>query len=1150
MFLYTFLRLGRWNSFFRALMLIWIVGQLSIVAGAVLDPRLAATLARTSFLLLAGLGSTFILLLSLRGHDRALAMLPSWLIFLVWLFAAALTAIGRLNGDIVNAGLVSGLVLIVLIIGFTVTQFAFRSFEPVYVGSQNDMQLRSMAIDAAGASMWEWSSRRDEVKTGQLVEESLALKAGDLSTRVDEWVKHLHIGDREKFRLALWSLQQKNGGSLQTDLRLRHADGSYRWFELRAETTPSSDQRSLRLIGLLRDVTNTRRAHERLVQDAVIDNLTGLPNRELFLDRLSVAMVNAREDAARPELLRRPTVIVVDVDRFKDVNASFGLIVGDSLLLTLARRLSRHIGAIDTLARLGGDQFAVIVLSEQDPRDIAGLAERIRRAIRSPMKIAGKDVAMTGSIGIAVFDGSQEHQQQLLAEAEAAMLKAKRAGSDRIELFKAEMHNSEDSARLTIAELAKAIDRKTISIHYEPIMRLANDDVVGFEAIVALEHPRLGALALGELMPIAERGELVSRLIELLMDRSLKDVARWQRELPRPDTPLYVTLNLSSRQLFRPELVQELRQLLGRETAAKGSFRLAIDERLVLENPERALDVLDGLKSSGLTLVLDDFGDGYTSLGDLARFGFDVVRLNHRLVERAGYDATSATLVKSTIALVRELGCTVAARGVDTPDIAVLLRGSGCEQAQGYHCGPPMNEREITELLAVIRKEDRRNDRRGSILPKMLSRVVDSARGRGGEASEPGKSAATKAEREKPEAATGGAAARPGAAGGKTASGRNGPGRVGTLRSPPGKTAGGRAAVAADSSNPQGVRGEDHRKPLGAAEVRQFPVGGRGAVGRQRQPGRGAVVDGGGDRSRQSAVASAPAELRVRPEPGAKEVNQREAARSGGRVAAAGEPFGAIDLGAPMAATALAADAPVDGKANGGAVEQVMGVLRGELAVGGIADAASPSIGEAKAANAGHWPSSPEQSIAAAVDVDVAAVEQLQPRLENAASPFDGTLEEAASLGSRLSAVAAPQPVATDNESDELSRLSAHIRGMLTAEIAPDLGSREPASNGLASFRRRVSTPSADAGAHDQPGGDGSAATQRFNGFPDAVDHGGEQAPGAVVKSLFARFSRPQREPGDEPHGNHPQSSGDVEDGAEGGFAGMPLDRPRRPDGD
>ncbi|HSR81487.1 MAG TPA: diguanylate cyclase, partial [Hyphomicrobiaceae bacterium] len=363
-FLYTFLRLGAWHGFVRMLLMLWVTAQLVLVAIAFLDPRLAATFARLSSIMIASVGGALTLFLAMRGQDRALSLVPTWMLLVVWLFGAGITFTGRLSGDVVVFGLTAGLVLIVVLIGFTVTQYAFRTMEPLYGVQPAEQQLRSLAIDGAGAGVWEWNERRGEIKVSPLVEATLGLKAGVLSTKLEDFTKQMHPTDRERFKLLLSSVKERPDGELRTEFRMRHADSSYRWFELEAAAAPAGDRRNARCIGLLRDVTDAKRAHERLLHDAVHDSLSGLPNRELFLDRLAIV---AKRATLEP--LVRPALIFIDIDKFKSVNASLGLIVGDSLLLTISRRLARNLGPQDTLARVGGDQFALLLLSQSNPSE-------------------------------------------------------------------------------------------------------------------------------------------------------------------------------------------------------------------------------------------------------------------------------------------------------------------------------------------------------------------------------------------------------------------------------------------------------------------------------------------------------------------------------------------------------------------------------------------------------------------------------------------------------------------------------------------------------------------------------------------------------------------------------------------------------------
>ncbi len=701
LFLYVFLRVRLWHNWINLTFACWMSGQLALIALAVIDPRLSSGLARASFAVIAVVGAPLIVYLALRGQERALSLVPTWMLLMVWVFGAGLVVMGQLSGEVVVSGLIAGLVLLIVLFGFTVTQYAFRGGETLHGAPPSQLQLSALALEGSGAALWEWNIRRGEITTGNDVEEALGLPPGMLDCSMEEWMRHLHPADRERFRLMLWSIQEKEGGALNTDIRLRRADSSYLWFELRAHSVDGAQPRAMRCVGLMRDITGSKRTQERLLHDAVHDSLTGLPNRELFLDRLSGAVTRADQSGSN-----RPTVLYVDIDRFKNVNKSLGFVVGDSMLLTIARRLARHLNPQDTLARIGGDQFAVLLVSETEPQHIAMLAERIRRSLRSPMKISGEEIILTGSIGIAVYDGQQASHQDLLKEAEIAMFRAKRSGTDRIEIFKPSMRGDEKSRLPLESDLRRALDRKQIKVLYQPITRLDENMLSGFEALVRWEHPSHGLLSPDEFIPIAEETGLISELGSYVLEHAVAQAARWQKALRRDKNPLFVSVNVSSRQLFRQDLIQQIRTILSRDAVLKGTLCLEITESLVMENPEQAVEILGWLKKFGATLSLDDFGTGYSSLAYLQRFPFDTIKVDKSLVRDSALDGATPVILKSVVAMAHELGKKVIAEGVESSGDADYLRSIGCEYAQGFYFGEPMTEKEVRTLLNALAKAE------------------------------------------------------------------------------------------------------------------------------------------------------------------------------------------------------------------------------------------------------------------------------------------------------------------------------------------------------------------------------------------------------------------------------------------------------------
>jgi diguanylate cyclase (GGDEF)-like protein/PAS domain S-box-containing protein len=371
--------------------------------------------------------------------------------------------------------------------------------------------------------IWDWDVSADKVFTSPETEHILGLKRGALEGSAATWLDVLHPLDRDRFRASLDGVIEQRRGRLTQDFRLRTSDGHYTWFTLKARPVVGSDGEVVRLVGTLTDVTELKKAEERLLFDAVHDNLTGLPNRELFLDRMEAAFAYGRSD---PQI--RPSVLVIDLDRFKQVNDSVGITAGDSILLTIARRLTRLLKPQDTLARLAGDQFSVILMSEREPARIVALTETLRRTLRAPIVFNDREIFITASIGLALAESQRHRTEEVLKDAELAMYHAKRIGGDRIEIFKPAMR-SRKTDRLTMeSELRRAIEREEIKVLYQPIVRLEDRAIAGFEALARWDHPKLGRLSPAEFISIAEEIGLIVDLGLFMLERTARQLATWQ----------------------------------------------------------------------------------------------------------------------------------------------------------------------------------------------------------------------------------------------------------------------------------------------------------------------------------------------------------------------------------------------------------------------------------------------------------------------------------------------------------------------------------------------------------------------------------------------------------------------------------------------
>ncbi len=428
------------------------------------------------------------------------------------------------------------------------------------------------------------------------------------------------------------------------------------------------------------------------MHDAVHDNLTGLPNRELFLDRLDAALSFAKVDAAI-----RPTVVVIDLDRFKQVNDSVGVAVGDSILLTLARRLGRLLKPQDTLARLGGDQYGLLLLSKREPDRITAFADTIRKTLRAPITFNDREILLTASIGLALAEGQSQRKEEILKDAELAMYHAKRIGGDRIEVFKPAMRARKTDRLALETELRRALERDEIVLLYQPIVWLEDRTVAGFEALMRWDHPKLGRLSPSEFIAVAEEIGIIVDLGLFALEHAARQLTQWQRAT-RSRYPVFASVNVSSRQLLRHDLIHDLRGVLGRHGPARGSLKLELTESLVMENPEYAAQMLGRIRDLGAGLALDDFGTGHSSLSYLQRFPFDTLKIDQSFVRTTG-KGKRPVILRSIIALAHDLGMDVIAEGAETDSDAVELYQLGCEYAQGYVFGEPVDAEEAYRLL-------------------------------------------------------------------------------------------------------------------------------------------------------------------------------------------------------------------------------------------------------------------------------------------------------------------------------------------------------------------------------------------------------------------------------------------------------------------
>jgi diguanylate cyclase (GGDEF)-like protein len=450
----------------------------------------------------------------------------------------------------------------------------------------------------------------------------------------------------------------------------------------------SEAQRQLRV-----EVAQRLLAEERLRHDAAHDALTSLPNRTSFIGQVQAALDFTR---SRPELMA--AVLLLDIDRFKYVNDSLGHTVGDRLLVDLAKRLQACLRPGDALARVGGDEFAVLLCDVESPEAATGVAERLLRETKGPFVLGAEDVFSPISIGIALSAPTYSRAEDLLRDADTAMHRAKSEGRARFVRFDEGMRTRVVTLLQLETDLRRALEREEFRVHYQPIVSLESGRVHGFEALVRWQHPVRGVVQPMEFMPLAEETGLVVWIDRIVLGEASRRARAWQDRFPR-EAPFFMSVNFSGKQLSQPRLVEHVAHALQDAGLAVGCLKIEITESVVMENAEAAFEVLGRLGDLGVRLSIDDFGTGYSSLSYLDRFPFHTVKIDQSFIRGKGLRDKEAGIVRTIVELARNLGMDVIAEGVETGEQLARLRDVSCGFAQGYLFSKPLDAEQVERLI-------------------------------------------------------------------------------------------------------------------------------------------------------------------------------------------------------------------------------------------------------------------------------------------------------------------------------------------------------------------------------------------------------------------------------------------------------------------
>jgi diguanylate cyclase (GGDEF)-like protein/PAS domain S-box-containing protein len=480
------------------------------------------------------------------------------------------------------------------------------------------------------------------------------------------------------------------GRSTRMELRARHHDGSWRWVDATA-TNLLHDQAVGGLVINYRDITDRKALEEQLRHQAFHDPLTGLANRALLRDRIDHALSHRRDGTSIS------AVMLMDIDDFKLLNDSLGHEAGDAALAAVAGRLSEVLRPADTAARLGGDEFAIFVEDISSPDEAVRIGERVLTAVQKPLRLGNRRLLLRSSLGVALAERGKQASDELLRNADVAMYRAKSQQRGGLALYESAMHAEVLHRLQVIEDLQVALGRGQLFLHYQPIVALARDEIVEFEALIRWNHPTRGMVSPIDFIPAAEDTGLIIEIGEWVLREACRQARAWQ--LIDHRTSLGISVNLSPKQFERYDIVETVGAALRDSGLAPADLTLEITEGLLVADTDVSLSKLAALKDLGVRLSIDDFGTGYSSLSYLHRFPIDQLKIDKSFVDNVAQFGDGSTLARAVIGLGEVLGVGTVGEGIETREQVWMLVGLGCELGQGYYFSRPVPAQEAQDLL-------------------------------------------------------------------------------------------------------------------------------------------------------------------------------------------------------------------------------------------------------------------------------------------------------------------------------------------------------------------------------------------------------------------------------------------------------------------
>jgi diguanylate cyclase (GGDEF)-like protein/PAS domain S-box-containing protein len=549
----------------------------------------------------------------------------------------------------------------------------------------------ALAVHAANDGLWDWNLKTNEFYFSPRWKAMLGYKEDEIKNNPVEWFKRVHSQDLIPLQIAISTHLNGETEHFESEYRILHSNNSYRWMLTRGLAVRDRNGIVYRMAGSQADITDRKLAEERLVHDALHDALTGLPNRILFMDRLSQRLEHAQ---------RHPydsfAVLFIDLDRFKIINDSLGHSIGDKFLIATSHRLQSCLRTEDTISRLGGDEFAILLNDVNEINEAIRVAERIQKRLMSTTMLVSTGRSSTASIGITLFNIDYTNPQDMLRDADTAMYRAKTQGGGRYQIFDIDMYASAFAVLQMEMDLKRAIENHEWAVYYQPIISLNSGKMIGVEALVRLMHPQQGLVYPLEFINVAEETGLILPIGEYVLRIACAQAKAWRNA---GLSKFWVAVNISGRQFQDQRLLTMIKQILLETGCPSDILRLEVTESVAMKDLTHSIRVLNELNRLGIHVSLDDFGKGYSSLSYLKSFPLKVLKIDRSFMQDMDVDKKNEAIISTIISMGHTLNLEVIAEGVEKEEQLAFLKSQYCDAVQGFLLGRPVSGEELSRIF-------------------------------------------------------------------------------------------------------------------------------------------------------------------------------------------------------------------------------------------------------------------------------------------------------------------------------------------------------------------------------------------------------------------------------------------------------------------